>query len=269
MQRNQQLQQLLQKEMVQLQARNPNNAQGIDVSHHQGIIDWVKAKASGKVDFAFVKASEGLGYVDPQFKRNAAETNALNIPVGYYHYAHPETNKALDEAAAFVQATKGQPSQLPYVLDLEGEASKLSAIDLTAWALTFMREVKRLTGASVMLYTGAYFARDEVGTALGEFPLWVAHYGATTPLANGTWDKWTIFQYSSSGAVPGIVGNVDMNEYNGSMSELMGYQMKSTDANKVIEFLKAAYGVTPDHEAQTEIKRLANELRKASGQPIQ
>jgi lysozyme len=252
-----------------MQPRNPNNAQGIDVSHHQGIIDWNKVKASGNVDFAFVKATEGLRYVDPQFKRNAEETNKVNIPVGYYHYAHPETNRALDEVYAFAKATQGYPVQLPYVLDLEGEASKLSKSDLTTWALTFMREVQRLTGSSVMLYIGAYFARDEVGEGLGEFPLWIAHYGAATPLSNGTWKDWTVFQYSSTGAVPGIIGNVDMNEYNGSVSELVGYQMSAKDANKVIAFLKAGYDFVNDPESHAEFKRIANELRKVSGQPLQ
>jgi lysozyme len=251
-----------------MQARNPNNAKGIDVSRHQGDINWPKVKTSGKVDFAFVKASEGLGYIDPQFRRNAAGANAVKIPVGYYHYAHPETNKALDEAWAFVDVTKGQAAQLPYVLDLEGEAAKLSKSDLTAWALTFMREVERLTGASVMLYTGAYFARDEVGFELGEFPLWIAHYGTNKPLDDSTWDKWTVFQYTSSGSVPGIVGNVDMNEYNGGVSELAGYQMSAEDANKVIAFLKAGYDFVNDAESHAEFKRLANELRKVSGQPI-
>jgi lysozyme len=251
-----------------MQPRNPNNAQGIDVSHHQGNIDWMKVKA-GKVDFAFVKATEGLGYIDPQFRRNAAGANAVGIPVGYYHYAHPESNKALDEAKAFVDATKGQPAQLPYVLDLEGESSKLSTVDLTSWALTFMREVKRLTGASVMLYTGAYFAKDEVGAALGEFPLWVAHYGTNKPLDDSTWDKWTVFQYTSSGAVPGIVGHVDMNEYNGSVSDLDGYKMSKKDADQIIKLLAGAYGVTTDKEAQAEIHRLANVCRTASGQPTQ
>jgi lysozyme len=255
--------------MIQMQTRNPNNAQGIDVSHHQGIVDWAKVKASGKVDFAFVKATEGLGYVDPQFKRNAAEANAAGIPVGFYHYAHPETNNALDESRAFVAAVKGNEAQLPYVLDLEGEASKLNKAVLTNWALTFMREAMRLTGSEVMLYTGAYFARDEVGEALGEFPLWIAHYGATTPLANNTWKEWTVFQYSSTGSVPGIVGNVDMNEYNGSVSELAGYQMSAEDANKVIAFLKAGYDFVNDPESHAEFKRIANELRKVSGQPIQ
>lgn len=252
-----------------MQARNPNNAQGIDISHHQGVIDWSKVKASGKVDFAFIKATEGLGYVDPQFKRNAAAANSVGIAVGYYHYAHPETNQALDEANAFVNATKGYARQLPYVLDLEGESAKLTTAALTVWALTFMREVKRLTGAEVMMYTGAYFARDEVGSELSEFPLWIAHYGTNKPLDNDTWDKWTVFQYTSSGSVPGISGNVDMNEYNGSVNELAGYQMSAVDANKVIAFLKAGYDFVNDPESHAEFNRVANELRKASGQPIQ
>jgi lysozyme len=204
-----------------MKPRNLNNAQGIDVSHHQGIIDWAKVKASGKVDFAFVKATEGIGYVDPQFKHNAAGVNAIGIPVGYYHYAHPETNKALDEARVFVEATKGQLSQLPYVLDLEGnEAAAIDRAILSLWAYTFMKEVKRLTNSNVMLYTGAYFARDQLNNILAEFPLWVAHYGAAIPLSNTTWKDWTVFQYSSTGSVPGINGNVDMNEYHGSVDEL-------------------------------------------------
>jgi lysozyme len=195
--------------------------------------------------------------------------NAAGVLVGYYHYAHPETNRALDEARAFVEATKGRSPQLPYVLDLEGAAANLGKVELTTWALVFMREVKKLTCADVMLYTGAYFARDEVGVELAEFPLWIAHYGALTPLANSTWEKWTCFQYTSSGSVAGIAGNVDMNEYNGSVSELVRYQMSAEDANKVIAFLKAGYDFVNDPESHAEFKRIANELRKVSGQPIE
>jgi lysozyme len=252
-----------------MQSRNPNNARGIDVSHHQGDIDWLKVKAD-HIDFAFVKATEGLGYIDDKFRRNAAGANAVGIPVGYYHYAHPEMNKAVDEAAAFLDAVKSQPSQLPYILDLEGsEAAALDTTTLTKWAVDFMNTVHTRAGKPVMLYTGAYFARDELNKSLGFVPLWIAHYGAATPLANGTWNDWTFFQYTSTGSVKGIVGNVDMNEYNGSVSELMGYQMKPEDANKVIEFLRAGYNFVNDPESHAEFKRIANELRKVSGQPIQ
>lgn len=247
-----------------MKPRNQSNAKGIDVSRHQGNIDWPKVK----VDFAFIKATEGIGYIDPQFRRNAADANAVGIPVGYYHYAHPETNSALAEAAAFIDATKGQACQLPYVLDLEGEASKLNKDALSKWAYEFMSTVKNRTGKPVMLYTGAYFARDQVSGILGDFPLWVAHYGASTPLANSTWNDWTFFQYSSSGSVAGIIGNVDMNEYNGSVENMLGTALKKEDANSIIKLLAGAYGVTADKEAQAEIHRLANELRRVSGQDV-
>jgi lysozyme len=250
-----------------MQTRNPNNSKGIDVSHHQGIIDWPKVRA-GNIDFAFIKATEGIGYVDPQFKRNAAGANAAGILVGYYHYAHPETNKALDEARAFVEATKGQSAQLPYVLDLEGEAAAIDRAILSLWAYTFMKEVQRLTGADVMLYTGAYFARDQLNNILAEFPLWVAHYGAASPLPNGTWKDWTVFQYSSTGVVQGVIGNVDLNEYNGSVEDMQGYKLSKKDADQIIKLLGGAYGVTSDKEAQAEIHRLADEVRKVSGQPV-
>lgn len=252
-----------------MQTRNPNNAKGIDVSWHQGNIDWQKVKVSGVVDFVFIKASEGVGYTDPQFRRNAAGANAVGIPVGYYHYARPELNSALAEAAAFVITTKGQACQLPYVLDLEGESSKLDTVTLSKWAVDFINYVHVNTGKSVILYTGAYFARDELNKTLGFAPLWVAHYGAQTPLANGTWNDWTFFQYSSTGAVNGIVGNVDMNEYNGSVTDLLGYQMSTADANKIITFLKAGYDFVDDPESHAEFNRVANELRKVSGQPVQ
>lgn len=253
-----------------MQSRNPNNAKGIDVSHHQGNIAWPKVASSGKVDFALIKATEGLGYVDPKFSQNTKAANGVKIPVGFYHYAHPEKNKALDEARMFVNATKGYQAQLPYVLDLEGsEAAAIDRAILSLWAYTFMKEVQRLTGANVMLYTGAYFARDQLNNILSEFPLWIAHYGSETPLTNDTWKDWTFFQYTSSGSIPGIIGNVDLNEYNGSVTEMFGYKMTPKDANKVIGFLKASYNSTDDKEAQAEYRRLANELRKASGQPME
>lgn len=264
-----------------MQTKGKNDILGIDVSHHQGNIDWLKV-ARDNVGFAYVKASEGAGFVDSQFRRNAGGANAVGIPVGFYHYARPEkANTAVEEAAHFVDVTKGQACQLPYCLDLEGEAAKLSTADLTAWAIAFMREVKRLTKKAVILYTGAYFARDELGKAAGEFPLWVAHYGVasgSTPLPNNTWNEWAAWQFTSSGKVDGIAGNVDLDymdaDYFAALFEQSAlrergedYKMKKADADKVIALLSAAHGLTGVKDARDEIHRLANELRKASGQP--
>lgn len=77
--------------------------------------------------------------------------------------------------------------------------------------MAWLDEVERLTGQKAMIYTGASFARSYLGKVLSKWPLWIAHYGATTPMANSTWNEWAVFQYTSEGSVPGITGNVDVN----------------------------------------------------------
>jgi len=194
-----------------MQAKSDSNLWGIDVSRWQGLIDWPKVAAAG-VQFAFVKATDGIGWTDPQFRRNAGGANAVGIPVGFYHFAHPETNSAAAEAEAFTETVKGLPVDLPYVLDLEGEAvAALGREKLTVWADTWLREVQRRTDHPVMLYTGAAFARSYCGEQLAKYPLWVAHYGTDQPMSNSTWEQWSVFQYSDKGSCDGIEGDVDMN----------------------------------------------------------
>lgn len=258
-----------------MQSKSESDLWGIDVSHHQGLIKWPKVAAAG-VQFAYIKASDGLGYTDPQFRRNAGGANAVGIPAGYYHFGHPEDNSAVAEAEAYCEVTKGIPSQLPHCLDLEGtDAAALSTADLTDWALTWMRTVQKLTGGRVLLYTGAYFARDELGKAAGEFPIWIAHYGATTPLENGTWKEWAAFQYSDGGSCPGIDGNVDMDymdavffaEVTRVPDQPTQFLLSTETANDIIEtHLKPTYQFSQSDMDRKKAHEQANELRRASGQ---
>ncbi|WP_240415043.1 glycoside hydrolase family 25 protein [Paenibacillus periandrae] len=195
-----------------MQSRNTNNIKVIDVSIHQGFIDWVAVAADG-VQGVLIKATEGVGFQDSNLTRNAEGAAAAGLKVGYYHYARPETgNNVLDEVYSFLAAIDGLPVDLPLVLDVEDKAAQLGSAKLTDWSYTWLTEIQIRSGHRVMLYTGASFARSYLGSKLGEFPLWVAHYGATTPMSNSTWEKWAVFQYSESERVAGIAGNVDMNE---------------------------------------------------------
>jgi len=193
-----------------VQARSASNVKGIDVSHWQGKIDWAKVAGDG-VKFAFIKATDGATAVDSEFVRNAAEAAKAGIRVSYYHYARPEKNDAAREAARFASAVKGKRIDWPLALDVEGEAAKLGRKALTAWCLAFLRELEKLTGRPGMLYTGASFAKTHLDKELASFPLWVAHYGTNKPMANPTWERWAVFQYTSQGKVAGIAGNVDVN----------------------------------------------------------
>ncbi|MED4586681.1 GH25 family lysozyme [Brevibacillus choshinensis] len=192
-----------------MQTRNPNNIKVIDVSHHQGEIDWKKVVADG-VKGVFIKATEGIGYTDPLFRKNVQNALGVGLKVGLYHFTHPD-NSPTDEAKYFADTVKGLNAELPLVLDME-QTKNRTASQLTVFASAWLIEVERLTGKRVMIYTGASFARSFLGPALYRWPLWVAHYGVDQPMSNPTWDRWTVFQYTSSGKVNGITGSVDMNE---------------------------------------------------------
>lgn len=230
-----------------MQSKSSSNIKGIDVSHHQGNIDWLMAAESG-IQFAYIKATEGVGYIDPAFRRNATGAPAVGLKVGFYHYARPETgNSPVQEAESFASAVNGLKSDLPHVLDLEDDkdhkVSALGAAFLTNWAYEWLAEVRKRTGHKVMLYTGGSFARSYCGSKLAEFPLWIAHYGVDTPMANNTWRKWSMFQYASDGKVPGISGKVDMNVMELDFwNELFGEKQRFPD-------------VKADHWARTAIEQ--------------
>src|SRR5690242_3411645 len=117
-----------------MQTRNPNNPRIIDVSHHQGVIDWIQVADDG-IQGAMIKASEGIGYIDPLFRQNATEAISAGLRVGFYHYARPESgNTPEQEVEAFMGAISGLRASLPLVLDLEGEAADLGPEKVTEWA---------------------------------------------------------------------------------------------------------------------------------------
>ncbi|TNJ68239.1 glycoside hydrolase [Paenibacillus hemerocallicola] len=195
-----------------MQSRNEQNIRIIDVSKWQGVIDWAAVAASG-VKGVMIKATEGIGYTDPLFRSHYAGATDAGLAVGFYHYCHPETpNTAAREAEDFLAAVTGLPVTLPYALDVEGEAADLGPSRLTDWCHGWLETVEQRSGHRVMIYSGASFARSYLGSKLARWPLWVAHYKVNQPMANGTWDRWAMFQYSESGRVGGIAGNVDLNE---------------------------------------------------------
>ncbi|ACT03772.1 glycoside hydrolase family 25 protein [Paenibacillus sp. JDR-2] len=261
-----------------MQAKSASNIKIIDVSHHQGLINWAAVKSDG-VQGAFIKATEGRTILDDKLEVNSKGAAEAGLAIGFYHYAHPENNDPLVEAAWFANALKGFAAQFPHVLDVEGKASTVGGEQLSKWCLAWLQEVERLTGHPTMIYSGASFAKTYLNKQVASFPLWIAHYGVETPMPNSTWDKWCVFQYTSSGNVKGIAGKVDINamefdffDKHVHLPESMRekeYMLKPADANKIIPFLSAAYKATQDPEAREELHRLANELRKASGQKEQ
>ena len=195
---------------------------GIDVSNYQGTINWASVKKAGYT-FAFAKATEGTTFTDRYFAANWQGMKKAGIIPGAYHFGHPGTD-AVAQAKYFVNTVKaaygGLSGGLQLALDLETTDGQTPA-QVKAWVATFCNEIKTLTGKPGIIYTGFYFWRDDAGNSTSNYdcPLWIASY-TSSPTIPVAWTYYTFWQYSDSGSVSGISGNVDLDTFNGTLTNL-------------------------------------------------
>ncbi len=204
------------------------NILGIDVSHHQGSINWQLVANDGKV-FAYCKATEGMTYQDPNF--STYMTNGINagIVMGAYHFARPDNNTAIQDADNFITHASNYIGNgfLPPVLDLEDPNSNthldqiFTSSQLTNWVQTWLNRVENQTGVKPILYLNSNYAYF-LDNSLTNYGLWIAKPGTspdTPPNNTGNWNNWLFKQYSWQGSVNGISGNVDLDSFHGSSSD--------------------------------------------------
>jgi len=192
---------------------------GIDVSSHQGRIDWQRVKADG-ISFVLIKATEGVGFVDPKLSHNAEGARAVGLPCGFYHFARPDTQSgrtvesaigdARAEADSLLAVAFPKSGDLLPVLDLE--TAGLPTARLFAWTKAWLERVTERIGAKPIPYTfPAFWAKLGNPTELGSYSLWIAHWRVSAPTLPAGWRRHTIWQYADDGSVDGITGNVDLN----------------------------------------------------------
>ncbi len=197
---------------------------GVDVASYQhpnnAAIDWRQVAAAGQ-SFAIIKATEA-GYVNPWLGSDINGAHAAGLVVGAYAFARPAYD-ATAQADAFAGAIGRLPAPaLPPVLDLE-DGGGLSVANLQTWTRTFLQRLQAATGIVPMIYTGPNFWSTSMGgtRSFNEYRLWEAHYtSASAPLPVGGWPTYTLWQYSSSGYLPGIASAVDQNRFAGSRADL-------------------------------------------------
>jgi lysozyme len=197
----------------------PGFISGIDVSNWQGSIDWDSVAASG-ITFAFAKASEGITFTDAWFARNWSEMSRVGLYRGAYHFGRPAFDPVA-QANHFVDVVQPVSGDLQLVLDLEVTDGRNPA-QVWAWTQAFANQIYQLTGRPGMVYTGYYFWRDRVGNPADNLnlPLWIAAWGVSWPLVPRAWSTWTFWQYSTTGCIPGVGGNVDLDFFNGGQDQL-------------------------------------------------
>jgi GH25 family lysozyme M1 (1,4-beta-N-acetylmuramidase) len=195
------------------------SVQGIDVASYQGYPNWTSVKNSGK-SFAFTKATEGTTYTNPYFATNWSRMKSAGLIRGAYHYGRPGTDPTA-QANYFCSKVAPKSGDLQMTLDIETTDGKSSS-QVRSWIVTFINRIKTLTGRPGIIYTGFYFWRDSAGNGSNlNCPLWLAAYVSNpAPYVPAAWSTWSFWQYTSSGSVPGVSGNVDRDCWNGTLSGL-------------------------------------------------
>ncbi len=190
-------------------------AQGIDVSEHQGRIDWDAVKASG-IDFAILRVGFGApswgGRVDHQFSRNISECERLGIPYGVYIYSYAFDNQqAADEASMVIGCLSGHNPRLPVYYDLEDNSIIADGrkTGIASRAQIFCNKISA-AGYKPGIYANLNWFNTILTDSVfksGSWDHWIAQYNSQCDYT-GNYSFW---QYKSNGKVPGVNGNVDMN----------------------------------------------------------
>lgn len=206
---------------------------GIDVSRHNGKIDWGKVKAQGN-DFAVIRAGYGGG-VDSEFATNWEGAKAAGLARGAYFFAYPSRSSGAQQAEEFFAIVTGLQAGDFIALDIEDEPSygrSLVATDVL-WCLEFLNKCKELFGVKPLIYMNSSVKSrfDWSPVVAADYGLWVANYGPNNGQQNAVpdsapWKFWAMWQFTSKGSAGGV-SPVDVNVFQGDLNILAKYGAQS------------------------------------------
>lgn len=230
--------------------------EAVDISNHQKQVDHEAMLAAGYVG-AIVKATESTDFKDGWFPRNWGELARLNAVRGAYAFGRPSAGEARPDAQAYLDYVTANgwfvPGDIP-VLDMEDERVP-AGVDLSGWTLEWLGYVESQVGCPPWLYSGFWYTstRGLTVPSLARFPLWWAAYRQTKPTAMmgapAPWSAVTLWQWTSSGSVPGVNGDCDCN-----VTDLTADQLRALGVPG------AADGGVPDVVLDKETQRRAKVL---------
>lgn len=199
---------------------------GIDVSKYQSMIAWEEVKAMKvkniQLGFAFIKATEGIGNTDSQFKRNWKKAKDNAVIRGAYHFFIASKDGRM-QAENFIDKVELEQGDMPPVLDVE-QMNGATPVQLRKEIKKWLEIVENHYRVKPIIYTNVDFYSRNLGTEFDSYPLWVAHYyQPEQPRINRGWIFW---QHSDEGRVNGIVSKVDFNVFNGDSTEFKNLLIK-------------------------------------------
>lgn len=194
-------------------ARYP--VKGIDVSAHNGEIDFDQVADSG-VDFVWIKASEGETVRDSRFRENFDKANKAGLRVGAYHYFRFDCDGVM-QAMNLCQALDDRFPDMGVAIDVEEESNAVGIDNESILDNIFtMIDYLQLRGYSIVLYSNKEGFLDYFHDRFAQYPIWLCSFTDFSPADD---IDWTFWQYSHTGKVPGIDGNVDLDVYDGSRED--------------------------------------------------
>ena len=225
---------------------------GIDVSYHQGEIDWNKVKNAG-VEFAIIRIGYGMfeNQKDKQFENNYSKARANGMPVGVYLYSYAKSvADAKKEAEVALNWLNGRDLQLPVYFDIEdNRQARLGKSTLNEMCRTFCNTIEA-GGYWAGIYSNKNWATNIInGAELGNrYTYWIAQYNKECTYS-GPYAMW---QYSSSGKINGINGNVDMNilykDLGGKKGTAININSKKTNEEIANEVIAGKWGNGADRK---------------------
>ena len=192
---------------------NPDNVQfdGIDISKHQGVINWEELKKNQKIKFIYIKATEGTDYVDPRYNENIRNARKHGFKVGSYHFLSTRS-AATTQFYNFIRTAKREDQDLLPIIDVE-RLSPWNAQQLRDSIKVFADLIEDYYGCKPLIYTSEKFFTSHLGRAFADYPLFIAKYSNTQPNIGY---KWILWQFADNGLFKSVKGNggkVDMSRF--------------------------------------------------------
>ena len=186
---------------------------GIDVSHHQGKIEWEKVKKwkNKKLDFVYIKATEGATYIDKTYKTNIKEAKENDFLVGSYHYFRT-TSSIENQFQNFIKTIDKSEQDLIPLIDVE-EKTNWTNKEFHKNFKAFLNMVENYFGQKPMIYTVNSFYNLNLSGKYKEYHFLIGRYGENAPNMRDK-TSWTIWQFSETGKVEGIPMDVDIDVIN-------------------------------------------------------
>ena len=179
---------------------------GVDLSHFNGKVD-VQQLAQSHIKFVYLKATQGIGYVDPTFIKHATALQQTQLLRGAYHFFEPEED-AIQQAEHFIITVQTHQLTLPPVLDIEITQHQNPDV-IRAGVQKWLDKVEQSLGCKPVIYTYGDFWADNLGEQFADYAFWLADY-AKKPTVPQSAKHWKIWQYSDKGRVKGIESHVDL-----------------------------------------------------------